>query len=69
MKVSPLKLTDAQMAGLMDAARHLRPNDRSAFLRLIAGHLRDRQNFGDGDVYRIVREALVEMEMHHVPSP
>ena len=42
----------------MDAARHLRPQDRAAFLEIVAGHLRHWIEVGDGDIDRAVRSAL-----------
>jgi hypothetical protein len=58
----PLALTDLQMAQVMDAARHLRPRDRGAFLELIAGHLREIADPGDGDVDRAIRTVASEMK-------
>jgi hypothetical protein len=56
-----LKLTDAQMAAVMDAARCLHPRDRDAFVRLIADRLRDLPDPGPGDINAAVRMALEAM--------
>jgi hypothetical protein len=58
----PLGLTDLQLVAIMDAARHLRPRDRGAFLELIAGHLREIADPGDGDVGRAIRAVASEMK-------
>jgi hypothetical protein len=52
----PVKLTDAQLSAVFEAARPLQPADRDAFLVDLAGALQGQENLGDGTVFRLIRE-------------
>jgi hypothetical protein len=58
--VSPLKLTDDQLASVMRIAEPLHPHDRAAFLILLASRLRGVGVLGDGIVSRVARETVRE---------
>jgi hypothetical protein len=53
----PIALADQQLEIVKAAARHIRPDDRCAFLNAIADALSGRE-IGDGEVARPVRTAL-----------
>src|SRR5262245_33110671 len=55
---SPLRLTDEQITTIMALARPLTPNQRSAFLEMLATKLDGRGELGDGQIYRACRELL-----------
>jgi hypothetical protein len=57
----PLKLTDAQLSSISDAARSLRPLHRDKFLKKIAGLLAGQAEVGDGSVSMAVRAAMAMM--------
>jgi hypothetical protein len=52
-----IRLTDRQLAQLMDSARQIQRPLRDQFLRDVAAAL-DGRDFGDGDVSRAIRVAL-----------
>jgi hypothetical protein len=56
----PIELSDSQMACVQDAARHIPPFQRLAFLEAVAAHLRGR-DFSDADVQRAARAAANQM--------
>ena len=51
-----IRLTDAQLHKLMQAAQTVPYDLRSAFLEQVAAELRGRGNLGDGLVHRIAYE-------------
>jgi type VI protein secretion system component VasK len=57
--VWPVRLTDAQMAAVMEAAKQLRPRDRSKLSQLIADELRGLADVGDGQVNAAIRSAMI----------
>lgn len=56
-QLQPISLSDIAMAQLMAACRPLPIADRTRFLELIAVRLNGRREVGDGEVYRLIREA------------
>ena len=55
--MSPIRLTDSQLAAVMTAARSLAPWRRDAFLRAIADDLSRLNEIGPGDIHRAIRAA------------
>jgi hypothetical protein len=53
----PIRLTDAQLSAVFEAAHPLAVQDRDAFLQAVAEVLQGRQEIGDGDVHRAVMAA------------
>jgi hypothetical protein len=58
--MTPLPLTDEQLALVMAAAKPLHPNDRAAYLRRVSELLSAHPVLGDGLVARVVRGAQRE---------
>ena len=56
MPNSPLRLTDDQLAAVLQAAEPLAVGDRGAFLQDVAAALQG-QELGDGTVYRAIAQA------------
>lgn len=56
----PLRLSDHQLNCLMTIAAPLHPQDRAAFLILVATRLRGIEIIGDGVVARIALECVRE---------
>jgi hypothetical protein len=52
--MAPIRLTDAQLNAVFDAARPLAVRDRDPFLQAVANALQGRQGIGDGDVHRAI---------------
>jgi hypothetical protein len=52
----PLSLSDQSIALLLDLAKPLHPDQRSAFLESVAARLRDEPVLGDGIVSRIAKD-------------
>jgi hypothetical protein len=52
------RLNDTQLRTLMQMVQPLRPPDRIAFLRALAGRLSGCADVGDGALYRIATETL-----------
>lgn len=70
----PLALTDLQVTTIMQLARPLAPDQRTAFLEMLAAKLNGRREIGDGELHRLVRtiirdhnlfDAPLETEPHH----
>jgi hypothetical protein len=53
--MSPIKLSDAQLSAVFDAARPLPRESRDAFLLDLAAALAGITDIGDGDVARAIR--------------
>jgi hypothetical protein len=53
----PISLSDIAMAQLMAACRPLQAVDRDRFLQLVAERLNGKREVGDGEIYRLIREA------------
>jgi hypothetical protein len=53
--MGPIRLTDAQLTAVFDAARPLAVRDRDAFLLDLAAALQGIADPGDGDVARAIR--------------
>jgi hypothetical protein len=51
----PVRITDAELETIMNAARPLSLADRQSFLEHVAAALRS-QTLGDGVVHRVVKE-------------
>jgi hypothetical protein len=70
--MGPIRLTDAQLTAVFDAARPLAVRDRDAFLLDLAAALQG-QELGDGTVFRLIREVQrrhfdpPELNAHAVP--
>jgi hypothetical protein len=54
-RMGPIRLTDAQLTAVFDAAHPLAVRDRDAFLRDLAAALAGIVDPGDGDVARAIR--------------
>jgi hypothetical protein len=70
---APLALTDAQITTIMALARPLLPDQRTAFLEMVAAKLRELCNgdVGDGVIYRLCRELQREFfdpPLSHAPG-
>jgi hypothetical protein len=52
----PIRLTDAQLTAVFEAARPLAVASRDAFLLDLAVALQGQENLGDGTVFRLIRE-------------
>jgi hypothetical protein len=61
----PLSLSDQQLTALMTAARPLQPLERSAFLAALAVLLRGRDEVGDGELYRSIKQ----LQREHFKPP
>jgi hypothetical protein len=66
-------LTDAQITTVMQLARPLLPDQRTAFLELLITKLNGRCEIGDGTLYQVCRDLQrelfsppLETEPHHV---
>jgi hypothetical protein len=57
----PLALTDEQITTLMQLARPLLPDQRTAFLKMLATRLNGHRELGDGALYRLCRELQREV--------
>jgi hypothetical protein len=57
---TPLALSDAQITTTMGLARPLQPQQRTAFLEMIAAKLNGRREIGDGQLHPAVRRATAE---------
>jgi hypothetical protein len=57
----PLALSDAQIASIMALARPLSPDQRTAFLEMLAAKLNGRRELGDGQLYQICRQLQREL--------
>jgi hypothetical protein len=55
--MTPIALTDAQLDVIHRLAWPLAPQDRGAFLELVAQLLQEQPTIGDGTVHRIAVEA------------
>jgi hypothetical protein len=55
--MGPIRLTDAQLTAVFEAARPLAVRDRDAFLQAVAEVLQGQRVIGDGDVHRAIRVA------------
>jgi hypothetical protein len=53
---TPLALSDAQITTTMGLARPLQPQQRTAFLEMIAAKLNGRREIGDGQLHRLCVE-------------
>jgi len=51
----PIRLTDSELAAVLDACRPLQPRSRDQFLRDIAAELASLPVLGDGVVFRVIR--------------
>jgi hypothetical protein len=78
--MTPLKLTDSEMAIVFDAARPLQVQDRDAFLQAVATQLAALPHLGDGAVHRVCAEVqrrigaglgtdMAEGKPLHIPLP
>lgn len=56
MPATPLALTDAQVATLMQLSRPLQPAQRRAFVELLIAQLNGHHEIGDGQLFRVCRE-------------
>jgi hypothetical protein len=55
--VHPIRLSDAEMSAVLDAAKPIHVNDRDEFLRAIAHALNGQGGqLGPGTIFRIARE-------------
>jgi hypothetical protein len=61
----PLRLTDAELAAILNACRPLQPRDRDQFLKDIAAELASLPMLGDGAVHR----AIVSVQRRHFDPP
>jgi hypothetical protein len=61
----PLKLSDAELDAVLQAARPLPVERRDAFLRAVAGALQSCDEIGPGVVYRVV----AEVQRQHFDAP
>jgi hypothetical protein len=59
-RMTPIALTDAQLAKIQDLARLIPPWRRDEFLRELAARLRDVE-LGDGSVHRIAAACLKDV--------
>ena len=55
MASQPLALTDAQITCIMALARPLLPDQRPAFVELLAARLNGRREIGDGQLHQLCR--------------
>jgi hypothetical protein len=54
--MGPIRLTDAQLTAVFEAARPLAVASRDAFLLDLAAALQGQEHLGDGTVFRLIRE-------------
>jgi hypothetical protein len=59
--LSPLALSDDQITSIMQLSRPLQPDQRTAFLEMLATKLQGQTELGDGALYRICRELQREV--------
>jgi hypothetical protein len=67
---APLALTDAQITIVMQLARPLSPDQRTAFVELLVAKLNGHREIGDGALYQVCRDLQRELfspplETHH----
>jgi hypothetical protein len=72
MSPQPLALSDEQITTIMALARPLSPDQRTAFVELLAAKLNGRREIGDGTLYQVCRDLQrelflppLETEPHH----
>jgi hypothetical protein len=63
-----LRLSDAQLDGLMRLCQPLAPHCRDALLRILAHELRGRRDVGDGELHRIARTILKDNGLFDPPN-
>jgi hypothetical protein len=56
-RVTVLSLTDDELTCVMDAARPIAPDRRSAFMEYVVTELSRCPEIGPGSLFRVVREA------------
>jgi hypothetical protein len=61
MSPAPLALTDAQITAVMALARPLSPDQRTAFVELLAAKLNGHREIGDGTLYQLCRDLQREL--------
>jgi hypothetical protein len=54
--MGPIRLTDAQLTAVFQAARPLAVASRDVFLLDLAAALQGQANLGDGTIFRLIRE-------------
>jgi hypothetical protein len=54
--MSPIKLSDAHLSAVFDAAKPLPRASRDTFLLDLAAALQGQENLGDGTIFRLIRE-------------
>jgi hypothetical protein len=63
-----LRLSDAQLDGLMRLCQPLAPHCRDALLRILAHQLRGRRDVGDGELHRIARSIIQDNRLFDAPN-
>jgi hypothetical protein len=64
----PLALSDLQVTTVMQLARPLAPNQRAAFLEMLAARLNGRRrDVGDGELHRMVRTIIRDHHLFDAP--
>jgi hypothetical protein len=58
---APLALTDAQITTVMQLVRPLLPDQRTAFVELLAAKLNGCREIGDGTLYQVCRDLQREL--------
>ena len=58
-------LTDVQELAVINAAKPLQPQDRAKFLTELQARLEGRQELGDGELFRALRE--IQKKYFHPP--
>jgi hypothetical protein len=66
--MSPIRLSDDQLATLMHLAQPLQPQCREAFLHILARELQGRADVGDGELHRVAREVIRSNSLFDPPE-
>ena len=64
----PLALSDSQLDQLFRLTRPLQPACRDEFLQRLALEFQDRNDIGDGELFRVMRQIIANNNLFSAPS-
>src|SRR5262249_18719934 len=63
----PIHFSDDQLTEIFRLTKPLAPAHRDEFLQILAAELRDRNDVGDGELYRIARQIIRDNHLFEAP--
>ena len=63
-----VRFTDNQLSEIFRLTKPLAPANRDSFLQILAAELGDRSDIGDGELYRLARQVIVDHALFTAPS-